>query len=94
MAEKDVNCPVNVWTPLTTNVVEKIRVQNRGFAEVLIKVTADTTEPTNTDGAVEIGGKNILLLTTPLSELFANFTEGYVWAMPIAHATVLSVSHA
>lgn len=95
MARNDnVSIPAGVWTQLTNADVTEIRVQNRSGYTVELMATADTTQPTNSEGAIVMPPNGLLAADITLAQLWPGVSGAVrVWAK-CTQAADLGVSHA
>lgn len=93
MARNDtVTLTASDWTQLTNADATAVTFANRGQYAVLIKGTADATQPTTAAGAITYGpgmGEKNQLLT----ELFPNLSAVRLWAYS-KEAVDVSIHHA
>lgn len=88
-----VTCPKGEPTQITDSAVTAARVV--GTQDFYLCATATSSAPSDTDGAIPMGGGTILAADLALEDLFPGVGSSvYLWAWPTIGDTAVSVSHA
>ncbi|MBK8772713.1 MAG: hypothetical protein IPM06_20115 [Rhizobiales bacterium] len=89
--------PQRVWTPLTNADATAVRVQNRSPSAILLSATNGATEPSDLNGALELGAGQTMAADLTLAQLWPGVSGAnrlWAWSDMDPLITTVSVSHA